>query len=305
MKRIFPAWSGFALALLVPMWLLSVPAAAQSHQSGGSSGGGSSSGSSGGGGSVSSSGGGSTSSSGGGSSTGTAVPRADSGGGSHSSGASGSSHSGSDGTLISGSSSASSGRSRGESHADPITRGAGDPVPAYARPREGRPIVGTAVERTGPPPVPGGHNNRGGYDPGGYYYGGYYPYGYSGLGFGSYYGYYDPWFDAFYGRFGGGYGGYGYGYPGYGDPSQYNSTSMPGEEGSLRLKIKPRDAAVYVDGYYVGIVDDFDGAFQRMHIDAGPHRIEVRAPGYETLTFEVRVVPDRSTTYAGELKKIQ
>jgi len=40
MKRNVPAWSGFAMALLVPMWLLSVPAAAQSH---GSSGGGSSS----------------------------------------------------------------------------------------------------------------------------------------------------------------------------------------------------------------------------------------------------------------------
>src|SRR5436190_2125415 len=51
MKRNIPAWSGVAAALAVAMWLLSVPAAAQSH---GSSGGSSSSGS----GATSSSGGG-------------------------------------------------------------------------------------------------------------------------------------------------------------------------------------------------------------------------------------------------------
>jgi len=28
---------------------------------------------------------------------------------------------------------------------------------------------------------------------------------------------------------------------------------------ALRLKVKPVDATVYVDGYYVGVVDDFDG----------------------------------------------
>src|ERR1035437_4172470 len=31
----------------------------------------------------------------------------------------------------------------------------------------------------------------------------------------------------------------------------------------VHLKVTPRDAAVYVDGYYAGIVDDFDGLFQR------------------------------------------
>ena len=87
---------------------------------------------------------------------------------------------------------------------------------------------------------------------------------------------------------------------------QGNSYStMPGEQASLRLKIKPRDASVFVDGYYVGIVDDFDGIFQRLHIEAGQHHIEVRAPGYETLTFEVRLDPTHTTSYTGELKKIQ
>jgi hypothetical protein len=70
------------------------------------------------------------------------------------------------------------------------------------------------------------------------------------------------------------------------------------------LKIKPSSAAVYVDGNYAGVVDDFNGIFQRMHLDAGPHRIEVRAPGYETLAFDVRIEAERTTTYKGELKKL-
>ena len=118
--------------------------------------------------------------------------------------------------------------------------------------------------------------------PGGYY-GGYLPWGYAGLGFAGYYGgYYD------------GYGA-GYGYP------QYSSSS---EEGSLRLKVKPRDASVFVDGYFAGQVDDFDGVFQRLHIEPGPHRIEISADGYETLTFEIRAERDRTTTYSGNLNRV-
>jgi hypothetical protein len=72
----------------------------------------------------------------------------------------------------------------------------------------------------------------------------------------------------------------------------------------LRLKIKPREAEVYVDGYSVGIVDDFDGVFQRLHVESGPHRVEVRAAGYEALAFDVRITPNHSTVYQGDLKKI-
>ena len=69
--------------------------------------------------------------------------------------------------------------------------------------------------------------------------------------------------------------------------------------------MKPRQASVYVDGYYAGVVDEFDGVFQRLHIEPGPHRIEVQADGYEPLVFEIRIQPDRTITYTGELKRIQ
>ncbi len=157
-----------------------------------------------------------------------------------------------------------------------------------ARPREGRRVVGTAVPRGSVPrpptstvvvPV----------------YRGYWPWGYSGLGFGSYYGrYYDPY--VFYDPYGPwyGYGGYGGG---------YRSSAYGIADGSLRLKVRPRDAQVYVDGYYAGVVDEFDGVFQRLHLEAGPHQIEIRAPGFETLTFDVQIRWDDTTTFEGELKR--
>lgn len=127
------------------------------------------------------------------------------------------------------------------------------------------------------------------------YYGGYYPWGLVGLGlYGGYYGgIYDPWYDPW--GYGGGYGG------GYYPPETYGYD----EEGALHLKVKPKQAQVYVDGYYAGVVDDFDGVFQKLHVEAGPHRLEFRAEGYETLSVDVNVEPGQTITYKGELKKIQ
>jgi hypothetical protein len=119
--------------------------------------------------------------------------------------------------------------------------------------------------------------------------GGFYPWGYGGLGFGGFYGgYFDPWYDPY---------GYGGGYP-----AVYPSSRD--DDGAVRIKVKPREAAVYADGYFVGHVDDFDGALQKLRLDPGPHRIEIREPKYETLTFDVRIDTRQTITYRGEMKKI-
>lgn len=82
------------------------------------------------------------------------------------------------------------------------------------------------------------------------------------------------------------------------------SRRAPKGWGRLRLKVKPEHAEVFVDGYLVGLVDHFDGVFQRLHIEPGPHRIEFRADGYgyEPLTYDVLIQPDRTITYTGALK---
>jgi len=71
--------------------------------------------------------------------------------------------------------------------------------------------------------------------------------------------------------------------------------------GELRLKVRPREAQVFVDGYYAGRVDDFDGIFQSLRLEEGEYQIEIVHPGYEPLAFDVRIFPGEKTTYEGDL----
>ena len=71
--------------------------------------------------------------------------------------------------------------------------------------------------------------------------------------------------------------------------------------GELRLQVRPRDAQVYIDGYYAGIVDDFDGVFQSLRLEDGDYQVEIVLPGYEPLAFDVRIYPGQKTTYRGDL----
>ena len=134
---------------------------------------------------------------------------------------------------------------------------------------------------------------------GGHYYP-YYPYyryryywpgyGYSGLGLG--WSWYNPyWYDGY------------WGYDNSGYASQY--TVQPSEvSGGLRLEIEPETAEVYVDGSYAGIVDDFNGHSHYLNLTAGAHHIEVRASGYQTLTFDTMIQADHTISYKGHLVPI-
>lgn len=94
-----------------------------------------------------------------------------------------------------------------------------------------------------------------------------------------------------FGSYGNGPFGYGYGYPGAAYPMV-----LPAY-GSVRITDAPRDAEVYVDGYYAGVVDDFDGRFQRLNLEPGPHQIEVRTAAAESRSFDVSVQPGRTVTF--------
>jgi hypothetical protein len=119
--------------------------------------------------------------------------------------------------------------------------------------------------------------------------------------------YYDPWA---YGAFGLGYSYSAWGHPYYPSPGYYPYYAGSGygyqyadyDTGSVKIKVKPRDAEVYVDNYFAGYVDDFDGVFQALKVEAGGHRIELRKPGFETLQFDVHVQPSRSVTFRGDMK---
>ncbi|TAK13614.1 MAG: PEGA domain-containing protein [Acidobacteria bacterium] len=84
---------------------------------------------------------------------------------------------------------------------------------------------------------------------------------------------YPPW----YGPWGYPWGwGWGYPYP-YQYPYRYYS-----DDSDLRIQATPRETEVYVDGARAGIVDDFDGVFQRLHLRPGDHEITLYLAGYRT-----------------------
>jgi hypothetical protein len=73
--------------------------------------------------------------------------------------------------------------------------------------------------------------------------------------------------------------------------------------GRLRLELQPALVPqVFVDGYYVGTLNDLNGD---LSIDAGPHKLEFRAEGYENLELDVQIFPGRSITYRGALKALE
>ena len=127
---------------------------------------------------------------------------------------------------------------------------------------------------------------------------GFYPWGYAGGIAGA--GLYDGYYDGYYGAYDPWYGWF----PAYAPIAvSGGGSSGPDDTGALRLKVKPLDANVYVDSFYVGIVDDFDGAFQKLKLERGPHRIEIRSPQHVPVTFDVMIQEDLTITYRGELPK--
>lgn len=74
--------------------------------------------------------------------------------------------------------------------------------------------------------------------------------------------------------------------------------------GAVSLDFGPGDAAVYVDGAYVGCVDDFRGPVHPLTLVAGRHRVDIAAPGYETLAFSVDVAPGALIPYEGGLRPL-
>jgi hypothetical protein len=88
------------------------------------------------------------------------------------------------------------------------------------------------------------------------------------------------------------------GYPGY-PPYRYARS-----ESSLRINVTPKEASVYVDGYFAGRVDEFDGRLQRLHVLPGEHEIVVYLDGYRSLKRDLYLSPDGTHTIEGSLEPL-
>ena len=66
------------------------------------------------------------------------------------------------------------------------------------------------------------------------------------------------------------------------------------DRAQVRLTVTPREAAVYVDGYYAGIVDDFDGVLQSLPLPPGAHDLAIYLEGYQTVHQRLYLSPRKS-----------
>jgi hypothetical protein len=96
--------------------------------------------------------------------------------------------------------------------------------------------------------------------------------------YGPYAGFYDPFYGPYASPYGYGhyvapyYGGYGY-------------------SSAVRLEVEPEETEVYVDGYYTGVVDSYDGFLQRLRLPPGEHEIELYLEGHESIRQTLHLAP--------------
>jgi PEGA domain-containing protein len=73
--------------------------------------------------------------------------------------------------------------------------------------------------------------------------------------------------------------------------------------GFLRLSGSPGDAQVFLDSYFLGTLADIE-AGRALTIDAGPHRLTVRAAGYRTVVVDILITPNETFTYRASLDRV-
>ena len=99
-----------------------------------------------------------------------------------------------------------------------------------------------------------------------------------------------------------------YPYPPYGYPVPVpGCVTAEGETegtGAVRLDIPQKEAVVFIDGFYVGAVEDFNGATEQLALPPGPHHLDLRATGYQTLTFDVNIQAGKTITYRTPMQPV-
>jgi hypothetical protein len=73
----------------------------------------------------------------------------------------------------------------------------------------------------------------------------------------------------------------------YIDPLYMRTAAMS----SVRVQVQPVQTEVFVDGYFAGVVDSFDGTFQRLRLDPGQHVIELYLPGHQPVRQDLLLAP--------------
>jgi PEGA domain len=83
------------------------------------------------------------------------------------------------------------------------------------------------------------------------------------------------------------------------------SLAQPSETnlGGLSFEITPSNAELFVDNMRVGTVGDFTPTTQPLGVEAGHHHVEIRAPGYQTMSLDVDIIAGQVIPYQGSLEQ--
>jgi hypothetical protein len=65
-----------------------------------------------------------------------------------------------------------------------------------------------------------------------------------------------------------------------------------------------KQTEVWLDGYYSGTVDDFDGSYQRLYMPPGEHEILLRLDGYRTYREVIQISPGRTLKLQHEMEPL-
>jgi hypothetical protein len=105
--------------------------------------------------------------------------------------------------------------------------------------------------------------------------------------------YYAPYYSLglYGGWYSGWYGWYPYSFYGRPYPYPYAYRYYDDYRSSARLQVRPKQAEVFIDGYFVGQVDDFDGWAQRLHVEPGEHELAIYLEGHRTYRQNVLFRP--------------
>jgi len=90
----------------------------------------------------------------------------------------------------------------------------------------------------------------------------------------------------------------------YPPPYPFPDGYFAAPESNLRIVVKPKNAIVYVDGYYAGVVDDFDGSWQRLHVVPGQHELTVYLEGYRSFRQKIYLGPNATQKITAKLEKL-
>jgi hypothetical protein len=80
-----------------------------------------------------------------------------------------------------------------------------------------------------------------------------------------------------------------------------NTSAYYGRVGGLSFNIDPMDAAVFLDGQYIGIADDFAPDQMPLTLPVGRHHVDLRADGFMTASFDITIVGGQVIPYEGSL----